>query len=141
MSPVCQLQMTLPEGYPGGVGGDDTADERSGAWAARGAAGFGSSAADERGGGAAFGAWGPSGVSAVKGLPHRRSDGSDLKAARLSEQSTKARGASKRGAGNHPRALLGFWADFGRREVARGARAFARSRDAAVMDDRGWDLG
>src|SRR5271167_986331 len=69
------------------------------------------------------------------------SDGSDLKAARLSEQSTKARGASKRGAGNHPRALLGFWADFGRREVARGARAFARSRDAAVMDDRGWDLG
>ncbi len=56
MSPLCQLEMTLPEGFSGGVGGDDTADERSGAFAAGGAAGFGSAAADERGGGPAFGA-------------------------------------------------------------------------------------
>ncbi len=41
--------MTLPGGFSGGVWGDGSADERSGAWAARGAAGFGSSAVDERG--------------------------------------------------------------------------------------------
>jgi hypothetical protein len=41
MSPLCQLDMTLPGGYPGGVWGDGWA-ERWGACAARGAAGSGS---------------------------------------------------------------------------------------------------
>src|SRR2546429_3672941 len=31
MSPLCHLQMTLPGGFPGGVGGDGSADERWGA--------------------------------------------------------------------------------------------------------------
>src|SRR5271163_2242341 len=56
MSLLCHLQMTLPWGFPGGVRGDDTADERWGAFAAGGAAGFGSAAADDRGGGPALGA-------------------------------------------------------------------------------------
>ena len=47
MSPLCQLQMTLPGGFPGGVGGDGSSDERSGAFAAGGAAGFGSAATDD----------------------------------------------------------------------------------------------
>jgi hypothetical protein len=47
MSPACQLEMTLPGGFPGGVRGDGSADERWGAEAARGAAGFGSTAADD----------------------------------------------------------------------------------------------
>jgi hypothetical protein len=34
MSLVCQLEMTLPGGSPGGVGGDGSADERWGAVAA-----------------------------------------------------------------------------------------------------------
>ena len=33
MSPVCHLQMTLPGGFPGGVGGDGSSDERWGAFA------------------------------------------------------------------------------------------------------------
>jgi hypothetical protein len=36
MSPMCQLEMTLPRGFPGGVWGDGSADERWGAAAARG---------------------------------------------------------------------------------------------------------
>ena len=47
MSPACQLEMTLPEGFAGGIRGDGSADERWGAEAARGAAGFGSTAADD----------------------------------------------------------------------------------------------
>jgi len=43
--------MTLPEGFPGGVGGDGSADERWGAFAAGGAARLGSAATDECGGG------------------------------------------------------------------------------------------
>ena len=31
MTPLCQLEMTLPGGFPGGVGGDSSADERWGA--------------------------------------------------------------------------------------------------------------
>lgn len=31
MSPVYQLENTLPQGFPGGVWGDGSADERSGA--------------------------------------------------------------------------------------------------------------
>jgi hypothetical protein len=38
MSLLCQLEMTLPGGFPGGVWGDGSADERWGAGAARGAA-------------------------------------------------------------------------------------------------------
>jgi hypothetical protein len=34
MSPLCQLQMTLPGGFPGGVRGDGSFDERWGAVAA-----------------------------------------------------------------------------------------------------------
>src|SRR5215469_15309130 len=34
MSPLRQLEMTLPEGFPGGIRGDGLADERSGAFAA-----------------------------------------------------------------------------------------------------------
>src|SRR5260221_567694 len=51
MSLLCQIGMTLPADFAGGVWGDDTADERSGAFAVRGAAGFGSRPADGRGGG------------------------------------------------------------------------------------------
>src|SRR5215469_1670339 len=54
--------MTLPREFPGGVRGDGSADERSGADAARGAAGFGSEAADDRDGSAAAEARTPSGV-------------------------------------------------------------------------------
>jgi len=54
--------MTLPREFPGGVRGDGSADERSGADAARDAAGFGSEAADDRDGSAAAEAWTPSGV-------------------------------------------------------------------------------
>jgi hypothetical protein len=43
MSPVCQSEMTLARGYPGGVWGDGSADERWRAAAARGSAGFGAS--------------------------------------------------------------------------------------------------
>jgi hypothetical protein len=41
---LCQLQMTLPLGFPGGVWGDSSADEQSGAAAVRRAAGFESAA-------------------------------------------------------------------------------------------------
>ena len=68
MSPVCQLEMTLPGGFLGGVWGDGLADERSGAAAARGAAGFGSAAIDDRGGESAARARAPSGVSVAEGL-------------------------------------------------------------------------
>jgi hypothetical protein len=47
MSPLCQLEMTLPGGYPGVVGGDGSADERLGAFAAGSIAGFGSAGADD----------------------------------------------------------------------------------------------
>src|SRR5271166_3878846 len=67
MSPVCQLEMTLPGGFPGGVGGDDTTDERSGAFAAGGSAGFGPKATDDESRGPASGARAASGVSAVEG--------------------------------------------------------------------------
>src|SRR5262249_715206 len=53
MSLLCQLQMTLPRGYAGGVWGDGSAHERWGAAAARGAAGFESRKIDRRSGGAA----------------------------------------------------------------------------------------
>jgi hypothetical protein len=42
MSLLCQLQMTLPGGYPGGVGDDGSAGERWRIEAVGGAAGFGS---------------------------------------------------------------------------------------------------
>jgi hypothetical protein len=41
MSPVCQLEMTLPESYPGGVRGDGSADGDGEGDAARGDGGFG----------------------------------------------------------------------------------------------------
>src|SRR6516162_11408143 len=82
MSLLCQLQMTLPEGFPGGVWGDGSADERSGAAAARGAAGVESGKIDGRSGGAAARARAPSSVSAVEGLSDRRSDRPDLETTR-----------------------------------------------------------
>jgi len=56
MSPLCQIEMTLPGDFSGGVWGDGTADERRGACTAGGAAGLGSATADGRGGGAIVGA-------------------------------------------------------------------------------------
>src|SRR5271167_5183261 len=104
MSPVCQIEMTLPEDFSGGIRGDGTADERWGADAARGAAGFGSATADDDGSGAASGARAASGVPAVEGVPERGSDGPDLEAPRLPRQPTQAGGAAQSGAGDHPRA-------------------------------------
>jgi hypothetical protein len=46
MSPVCQLEMTLPWGFLGGVWGDGSGNERWRAYAARVAAGFGPTTAD-----------------------------------------------------------------------------------------------
>src|SRR5205085_12085075 len=46
MSPLCQLEMTLPWGSLGGVWGDGSANERWRAYAARVAAGFGPTTAD-----------------------------------------------------------------------------------------------
>jgi len=86
MSPVCQLEMTLPGGFPGGVGGDGFSDERSGIFAAGGAAGFGPKATDDDSGRPAFGARAAAGISAVKGLSDRRSDRPDLETTRSPEQ-------------------------------------------------------
>src|SRR5215469_6224000 len=72
MSPLCQLQMTLPRGFAGGVWGDGSADERSGAAATRGPAGFGSAATDARGSRATARVGEASSVSAVEGLSDRR---------------------------------------------------------------------
>src|ERR1700752_2516368 len=82
MSLLCQLQMTLPWGFPGGVWGDSSADERSGAAAARGAAGFGSAGGDARGRGAVARPRAASSVSAVEGLSDRRSDRPDFETMR-----------------------------------------------------------
>src|SRR5271165_435689 len=86
MSPLCQLQMTLPGGFSGGVGGDGSSDERSGTFAAGGAAGFGPKATDDESGGSAFGARAASGVSGVKVLSDRRSDRPDLETTRSTQQ-------------------------------------------------------
>jgi hypothetical protein len=56
MSLVCQLEMTLPGGFSGGVGGDGSADERWGAVAAGSAARSGSETVDDEGSGTAAGA-------------------------------------------------------------------------------------
>jgi hypothetical protein len=74
--------MTLPRGFSGGVWGDGSADERSRAGAARGAAGFGSGTIDDRGGGAAARARAAAGVSAVEGVSDRRSTRPDLETPR-----------------------------------------------------------
>ena len=89
MSPVCQLEMTLPRGFAGGVWGDGSADERSGAAAARGGVRFGSAAVDDRGGGAAARARAPSSVSGVEGISDRRSNRRDLETARSPQQPGK----------------------------------------------------
>src|SRR5215472_16472363 len=108
MSPLCQLEMTLPGGFPGGVRGDGSADERWGADAARGAAGFGSKATNDGGGGPAAGARASSGVPAIEGLPDRGSDRLNLEATRSSQQPAQARGVAESGAGDHPGMVLGF---------------------------------
>jgi hypothetical protein len=90
MSPLCQLEMTLPGGFAGGVKGDGSADERRGAGAARSAAGSGSKAIDDRGGGAVAGARAPSGLPAVAGIPDRGSGGPDLEATRSPQQAAGA---------------------------------------------------
>src|SRR5215472_9495806 len=66
MSLLCQLEMTLPGGFPGGVGGDGSADERWGAVAAGSAARSGSETVDDGGRGAAAGARAASGVPVLK---------------------------------------------------------------------------
>src|SRR5215472_13537526 len=71
MSPVCQLEMTLPGAFPGGVGGDGSADERWGAVAAGSAARFGSGSLNDAGGGSVVGARAPSGIPAVEGVSDR----------------------------------------------------------------------
>jgi hypothetical protein len=111
MSPVCQLEMTLPWGFPGGVEGDGAADERWGAFAAGGAAGSGSAAVDDNGGEPTFGARAASGVLVVKGVPDRRSDRLNLETARPSQQPAQARGVAARGSDDHPPMVLGFWPD------------------------------
>jgi hypothetical protein len=101
MSPVCQLEMTLPGGFPGAVWGDGSADERSRAAAARGVARFGSAAADARCGGAALGVGAASGVSAVEGLSDRGSDRPNLETpvAAVTGASPRRCGASISGSG------------------------------------------
>src|SRR6516164_5358922 len=97
MSLLCQLEMTLPGGIPGGVGGDGSADERWGADAARGAAGFGSEAIDGGGGGAAAGARASSGIPAIEGLPDRGSNRLNVEATRSSQQPAQAGAATESG--------------------------------------------
>jgi hypothetical protein len=75
---VCLIEMTLPEDFSGGIRGDGTADERWGADAARGAAGFGSAPANDDGSGAASGARAASGIPAFKDLPRRGSGGPEI---------------------------------------------------------------
>src|SRR5215471_7798576 len=82
MSPVCQLEMTLPGAFPGGVGGDGSADERWGAVAAGSAARFGSGSLNDAGGGSVVGARAPSGIPAVEGVSDRGRDRLDLEATR-----------------------------------------------------------
>jgi hypothetical protein len=53
MTPLCKVEMTLPEGFPGGLRGEGSADERWGAVASRSAARFGSETVDDGGKGAA----------------------------------------------------------------------------------------
>src|SRR6516165_9159068 len=113
MSPACQLQMTLARGVPGGVWGGGFSDERSRTAAARGAAGFGSAAADARGGGAAARARTASGVSVVEGLSDRRSDRPGLEAPRSAQQPAQARGAATRGFDDYSPVVLGFRPDPG----------------------------
>src|SRR5512132_970322 len=126
MSPLCRLEMTLPRGFPGGVRGDGSADERRGADAARSAAGSGSKTIDDRGGGAIAEARASSGIQVVEGVPDRGSGGPDLEATRSPQQPAQARGASERGTGDHSRMVLGFRPDPGGREAARGSRDHAR---------------
>jgi hypothetical protein len=100
MSPVCQLQMTLPRGFPGGVGGDGSVDERWGAIAAGSAARSGSEAVDDDGSGTAAGARATSGVPAIEGLSDRGRDGLDLEATRAPQQPVQARDAASSSAGD-----------------------------------------
>src|SRR5262249_26780186 len=109
MSPACHIEMTLPRGFPGGVWGDGTADERWGAAAARGAARFGSAKIAARGGGAADRAGAASSVSTVEGLSDRRRDGRDLETTRSPQQPAQARGVAARGSDDHPPVVLGLW--------------------------------
>src|SRR6516165_2210058 len=127
MSLLCQLQMTLPRGFPGGVGGAGSADEGGGDIAAGSAARSGSEAVNDAGSETAAGARAPSGVPAIKGLSDRGRDGFDLEATRALQQPAQAGGAAASGPGGDSRVVLGFWADFGGREAARGSRDRARS--------------
>src|SRR6516165_3838291 len=136
MSPVCQLEMTLPREFPGGVWGDGSADERWGAAAARGAAGFGSAKIDGGSGGAAARARAASSVSAVEGLSDQRRARPDLETTRSPQQPAQARGVAACGSDDHPPVVLGFWPDFGGREVARGSWGHNSSGNAAPVDDR-----
>src|ERR1700739_2954074 len=92
--------MTLPGGFPGGVRGDGSADERWGVDAARGAAGSRSAA----------GARAAAGVPAVEGLPDQGSNRLNLEATRSSQRSSQARGAATSGCGDHRSIVLGNFA-------------------------------
>ena len=113
MSPVCQIQMTLPSGISGGVWGDGSADERWRAAASRSAAGFGSGAIDDRSGRTAARARTAASISLVKGLSDRRSGRPDLETARSPQQPAQTRGVAARGSDDHPPVVLGLWPDFG----------------------------
>ena len=128
--------MTLPRGFSGGVWGDGSADERWRAAAARGAAGFGSRAIDERGGGTAARARTPSGVPAVKGVQDRGSDGSNFEATRSPQQPVQARGAAASSSGDHLPVVPGFWPDPGGRKAARGSWDRPWPRNGAPVDDQ-----
>src|SRR5262249_25341347 len=127
MSLLCQLQMTLARGIPGGVRGDGSVDERWGAVAAGGAARSGSETVDDGGSGAAAGARAAPAVPAVEGVPSRGRDELDLKGTRAPQQPSQARGTAASRADNDSRVVLGFWPDLGGREAARGSWDRARS--------------
>src|SRR6516225_5346193 len=100
MSPLCQLEMTLPGGSAGGIGSDGSADERWGAVAAGSAARSGSETVDDGGSGAAARARAAPGVPIVEGVSDRGRDGFDLEAPRAPQQPVQARDAASSSAGD-----------------------------------------
>src|SRR5262249_22944263 len=101
MSLLCQLEMTLPGAFSGGVRGDGSADERWGAVASGSAARSGSATVDDGGRGAAVGARATSGVPAAEGVPGRGCGRPDLEETRVPQQPTQARGSAASSAGSN----------------------------------------
>ena len=140
MSPVCQLEMTLP-GFPGGVWGDGSTDERWGVVAAEVLRDLDQRRLTAAAAAQLLGLERRQVYRLLKAYRTRWADWLDLEAARPLEQPAQARGGSQRSVVGDSRALLGFRPDPGGREAARSAPDHARPRDATVMDDRGWALG